>query len=139
MSEGKKEAPAIGVSLQMTIDQKRTLVLQTHVPQEEASSLNGVLDTITKAADRQDAKYLVEHVRRLLRQAERNYMDTEAGIERQRDDARAAWEASGRQGEFTVGGTVAADVNNGLKSLVRFREEIAAHRDEIARLEAVAE
>lgn len=139
MTEEVKELPAIGVSLQVVLDQSRTLVLQTHVAREDQAVINGVLDQLTRASDRQEAKYMVEKVKRLLRQAERNYIDTENGIERRSADARAEWEAGNRAGEFTLTGAAAVDVNNSLKSLARFREEMDAHRAEIDRLEKLAE
>ena len=139
MSDGSKEAPAIGISLQVTLDQRRTLVLQSHVPQSEKETLNAVLDSLTKAADRQDAKYTIEAVRRLLRQAERNALDTISGMERSKTAAYEAWKESGRDGEPELKGSVATDISNSLKSLERFKEEIEAHHQELARLEALAE
>lgn len=139
-SEDPVKVPAIGVSLQVTLDQRRQLVLQSHADQENPAQLDVLLDRLTRAADRQDAKYLVETVKRLLRQAERNLLDTEAGMARTYEAAQQEWEADGsRQGEFKASGSVATDINNSRKSADRFREEIAAHTAEIARLEKLAE
>ena len=131
--------PAIGISLQIQLDQRRQLVFQSHVDQEQPEALDKLLDRLTKAGDRQDAKYHVEAVKRLLRQAERNAVDTQNAMDRLTKAAYAEWEASERQGEFKMAGSTAVDVNNSLKSLERFKEEIEAHKAEIERLEKLAE
>jgi hypothetical protein len=137
-TEQTTPAPAIGVSLEVKLDQGRSLVLQTHVARENPAELDSVLDVLTKSADRQDAKYRLAHMRRLLHQAEQNLSDTEAAIGRVYNAAKSAWADGERRGEFKVEGAAAVDISNSEKTAIRFREEIAAHQAEIERLENMA-
>lgn len=139
VDQDTKAAPAIGVSLQVTLDQARTLVLQTHVPQEAGKdTLNGVLDTVAAAADRLEARYILVHRRRLLRQAEQNLEDTLVQQGRSFEAAKQVWQEAHPGREFKLEGASAADYTNAEKTIGRFREEIEQHKAEIVRLEELA-
>lgn len=137
--EGDKAAPAIGVSLQVTLDQARTLVLQTHVPQEAGKAgLDTALDIVAASADRLEARYILVHRKRLLKQAEQNLEDTIASQARAYEAAQQLWKENHPERPFKAEGAAAADYQNAQKTIVRFKEEIAQHVAEIARLEELA-
>lgn len=137
--EGDKTAPAIGVSLQVTLDQARTLVLQTHVPQEVGKAgLDAALDIVAASADRLEARYILVQRRRLLRQAEQNLEDTLTQQSRNLEAAKQLWAENNPDRVFKPEGATAADYQNAEKVIARFREEIAQHREELARLEELA-
>lgn len=132
-------APAIGVSLQITLDQARTLVLQTHVPQEAGKvGLDSALDTIAASGDRLEARYVLVHRRRLLAQAEQNLSDTIVAQSRNFEAAKIAWAEENADRPFKAQGSVAADYESAEKMIARYRDEIAQHKEEIARLEELA-
>ena len=57
----KLEAPAIGISLSLNIEGGRSLVFQTHVPQDCGQEhIDGVLDKCQKAASRQVSYSTIE-------------------------------------------------------------------------------
>lgn len=135
----KAAAPAIGVSLQVTLDQARTLVLQTHVALTDGpGALNHVLDTVAASADRLEARYILVHRKRLLRQAEQNLEDTVAQQARNFEAAQQMWAEANPDRPFKAEGAAAADYQNAEKTIARFREEIEQHKAEVARLEELA-
>lgn len=74
MTEDAAKVPAIGISLNVQIDNKRTLCLQSHCDATaSASELNDLLDKIGTAADRQQAKYELEGLEFQLAQNRKLY------------------------------------------------------------------
>ena len=56
----KQKEVALGVTFQLDIGEKRHIVMQTYIGRDcEIGALNGMLDKIGKAMDRQNAKYRV--------------------------------------------------------------------------------
>lgn len=138
-TQSEKAAAAIGVSLQVTLDQARTLVLQTHVAVDGGKpALDNVLDVVAAAADRLEARYILVHRRRLLRQAEQNLEDTITQQSRNFEAAKQLWAENNPDRPFKPEGATAADYQNAEKTIGRFREEIEQHKTEIARLEELA-
>ena len=68
MNDSKGEtAPALGISLSAQFAGGRTVVFQTHVPQDVPKvDLDNMMDTLNAVADRQEAFYAQEQARRQL-------------------------------------------------------------------------
>lgn len=68
MNDSKGEtAPALGISLSAQYAGGRTVVFQTHVPQDMAQEkLDDMMDKLNAVADRQEAFYAQEQARRQL-------------------------------------------------------------------------
>lgn len=68
MSDSKGEtAPALGISLSLQYAGGRTVVFQTHVPQETLQAgVDEILDRLNGSADRAEAYYAQEQARRQL-------------------------------------------------------------------------
>ena len=65
--KGKVESPVIGLSLNAQFAGGRTVVFQTHVPQDvTVDGLNVILDKLNSVADRAEAYYAQEQARRHL-------------------------------------------------------------------------
>lgn len=57
MTEQKEGAPAIGISYSVQVDDKRSLVFQTFVPQDaDVKAINNLTDKLELVAGRQEAK-----------------------------------------------------------------------------------
>jgi hypothetical protein len=66
-AKGKVESPVIGLSLNAQFAAGRTVVFQTHVPQDvTAEGLGVILEKLNGVADREEAFYAQEGARRQL-------------------------------------------------------------------------
>jgi hypothetical protein len=66
-AKGKTESPVIGLSLNAQFAAGRTVVFQTHVPQDvTAEGLGVILEKLNGVADREEAFYAQEQARRQL-------------------------------------------------------------------------
>lgn len=66
-AKGKVESPVIGLSLNAQFAAGRTVVFQTHVPQDvTAKGLGVILEKLNGVADREEAFYAQEQARRQL-------------------------------------------------------------------------
>lgn len=97
---------ALGITFQVAMDEKRSLVIQTHTIRDApAEELNGVLDKVADAVDRVSNRYRLRellliregHMRDLEQQME-GVTQTEARWEHE-------WSESGRRGPIKLTGT----------------------------------
>lgn len=66
-AKGKVESPVIGLSLNAQFAAGRTVVFQTHVPQDVTpEGLGAILEKLNGVADREEAFYAQEQARRQL-------------------------------------------------------------------------
>jgi len=132
----QQPAPALGVSLSVNLSATHALVMQTHVPADCSNpELDSLLDRMTRAADRQSAKYKLVDLRKglelhetTLDRAVRDLNDLDARH-------RADYDKRGKAGDFRLDARQAADRENTLKSIQRFKEEIAKLKLEIENAE----
>ena len=152
------EAPAIGISLQHQLPgranstEARSLVFQTYVPFfASEAEINGALDKIVKASERQQAKVELpmlrdkaRHLRKFIARAteDMDRLDSQAAL------LRNGWvqqhQASGRRGEFKPSASQQTELNNSRTqrdnaktTLERALEDLADCEAEIAQLEKV--
>jgi hypothetical protein len=135
--------PALGCSYQIVLDKdaRRQLVFQMHVPVDTGLDvINGMLDKIGKAADRQIAIYELQEARRFLDDHKR----TAHSLAKQREEmdalAQARWEESNRKGDWNPEKMPAAEKqarHNVNISVERYREGIQKYTKLIADLEPV--
>lgn len=138
MTEKPAASPAIGISLQVVLDQNRTLVLQAHVDRQSPGELDATLDALTKAADRQDAKYSLEHELAAQDVSLRNLADIQKEFANTYEAAKSEWTESGRVGDFKAEGGVAAELGKKDTLLANLRQEIERRAAKIKRLEELA-
>lgn len=130
------EARAIGFSVQITLDDKRTIVAQTHLGQDESqAAVDKVLDKITASVERQKKRFLLNDLKRWFPTKQKK-------LEEQRKlltvvDARhqAEWTRQGKKGAFKLDPKQEGERNTVFSGIDRYIEEIAIDEAEIAALE----
>ena len=147
MSHDVEKTPAIGISYQVGISETRQVVFQCFVPMDcEAAELNGTLDKLRVAADRQEATVLLPQKRARLAAFRKGHDRSLEDIERIDAQRREAAELrrtnnAGRRTdklsaqETAQEGKAQADRANALVTVQRHESEIAALEAEIADLE----
>lgn len=134
-----EKLPAIGISLNVVLDPaaQRTLVLQTHVAQEDGEAkLNEVLDLIFRASDRQVDGYALvglvkqrDEMAKNLTFAEMDMLSIKAGIE-------AAHQASGKKGPVKATGNSAQAEKQAEAHIKKMHESISVQDRQILALRA---
>lgn len=149
----KEEMPAVGVSLNISLGAGRALVIQTHVGQDD--DIDGLLDRMLTASDRQKAKYEISEIEDELRRMKLMQGDRQRDLDRfkegkeletiraEGDQLLHAHTSSGRKGEFKFPtnyvqrlAAVQKDFEMKLKGA---QIEFDRHTNEIMRLESEIE
>lgn len=95
------DTPAIGMSLSIEIGRGRSIVFQSHIERDsDLPAINSLLDKITAAADRQQAKCAVEDLRhryQLQKSALENLMLDFYKIEEREAKEEREWNADPRR------------------------------------------
>lgn len=130
MADGSKPeaqtAPALGISMNVQVDGNRQLALQTFVGRDDPPSvLNAALDRITKAVDRQVAKYMLVSLKKELHQHRKALEDQTKDKARVDQANRERWEETGRKGAYKLDPKEKAALANIEASKQKYESEIA--------------
>lgn len=128
---------ALGFSVNVQVDGNRQIAFQTFVSRDgPLGDLNAALDKITKAADRQVAKYMLVSLRKELRQREQAVKDQAEDLARVEAENHKRWDDSGRKGPYKLDAKESAALNNIEISKGKFIADIADIKARIAENEA---
>ena len=135
-SPDEKEIAA-QVTMTAQTSSNRSIVMQTYLPRDAALGMyHGVLDKMSTAIDRQEAKANLEGLEaeqaleeKTLKAMEEDYLAVPAR-------ARAAWQASGRKGEYKPSPQEQAQKGQAEQGIKRFRESIEKRKGAIAKCRA---
>ena len=131
------ELPAIGISFKAVPANDREIVFQTHVAQDVSKEeLNGLLDRLADACERQGAKVALVQLRKELEKHEKHVRQMGEDLVRIDEKARDEWEKSSRRGPYTMSKTDAAAKAQATVTKARFEEEIDKIKEQIAEFEA---
>lgn len=119
--------PAIGLSMNVQLDKagQRTIVFQTHVPQDASEGeINALFDLAFRTTRRQEHRYFVVEMTEQLKLREKELKFAKADIARL--DAKAAqdWVSSGKTGTPKFRGNEETQRNNALVNIRRLEAEI---------------
>ena len=96
--KGKVESPVIGISLNAQFAGGRTVVFQTHVPQDvTVDGINVILDKLNSVADRAEAYYAQEQARRQLEVEQKAVANMQRRLSEIDANIRTKMEADGRR------------------------------------------
>lgn len=130
---------AVAVTMTAQISQNRSIVMQTYIPRDaEVDWYHHMLDKLSKAVDRQEAKASLEA-------EEANLALEEKTLKQQREDfvaieerAQTAWEHSRKKGPWPgLTAAEAAQKGTAATNIRRFEEAITKRKAEIAKLKAL--
>lgn len=151
-----QEAPALGFSLQVDLGAGRIATLQTFLPNDcPQHALDGMLDKMTKAGDRQRAHYKIEELQADLKKVQSaidqaqydidktnadhdtamqlrhaEYDTLQSKLDKLMETARDEHVGSGRRGEFKLRGTTQSAHNAGTSAVEKAKEEIIKAENE---------
>jgi len=101
MGEPIEQVPTIGISLNLELPGKKTLVLQS-LAERDGDNLDAVLDKIRVAADRQFSHCLLDDLNRQLEQEKKIAVDHANRIAIVEENHNRRWLASNRKGEMKL-------------------------------------
>lgn len=132
--------PALGISIQYGVDERRQIVFQTHVPLgASAEEVNAVLDHAMVAADRQEARYELVKLRRDLEETDRQLGFIKEDFKNIETNARERWERSNKRGEFKLSESDLTARKNSMATIKRYEDAVAALKRKIAAQEKIVE
>jgi hypothetical protein len=142
MKEAAKEdrppldkVPAIGVSYTITLDEKRAIVMQTHIDGEAPlAEINQLLDKLGAAGDRQELRYRLEKLDKEI--AEHESALTRIDVDMAAMDATHAARADGKRNK-TLGDHDRVARENAVKTRGKWAEELARRLKERERIEKI--
>lgn len=133
---GEDAGRAIGFSFNITLDDKRQIVAQTHVDQGATDEeINFVLDKITASVRRQKDQFYLADLKRWLPVKKRKLEEQRKMFGLVEERHKAEWAAGNKKGEFKLGAKEESERKTALSGIDRYMEEIAIDEQEIADLE----
>lgn len=152
-SIGEIEAvTVIGVSYQHQLDKEKGLVFQTHIPSNASpSAINGALDRLVDAAERQRARVripVLEHdiqtKEDLIYRAQSEMFRLDKERELAREQAVNQWRGAGKRGEVRISATqqnedqkALGQRNQVVQNAELFKNQLIGDRNELAQLKAL--
>lgn len=132
-------AAALGFSYSVQVDDKRNIVLQSHVSLDcSPAELNAALDKMGNAVERQAARYTVIALRRSLAMQKKQLRRVTEDLVRQDEISHSAFRAAGKKGIFKLTEQQEVHRANVLVTQGRFKEEIEDIERELAAAQAIA-
>jgi hypothetical protein len=146
-------APALGFSITSNITDRSQIVVQSFVPLDATDEqINAVLDKVTKACDRQRAKYLVNDFKlkaqleeQSLEAQKKTMEDRVAKLADLKNTYQAEWSTSNRRGEFRMTSQqetniskVQTEIENMGKTVEAMKQNVERYKSNLAELEAQA-
>jgi len=129
--------PAIGFSIDCKINDRRAYVTQTYLPiKASTAEINGLLDRLMSAADRQEVRYRLKDMRLLLEKAEQELPMHEKGLVQFEETTVREHQASGRRANFEWKGAQAASRENKIQNVAIARVNIDRIKKGIVEAEA---
>lgn len=133
------DVPAIMVSMDHQVSEGRIIRFSTGIPRDvPAPELNALLDKLSAATDRQQAKYELERLEEGVKREEKLYVQQQEDLARMDGEAAAVW-ARTKRTDWTpdkLTGAQLKDRENAQVSIARRRDMIVASREQIAKLKA---
>ncbi len=136
-TDEEKEA-AIGVTVSVQIGQGRSIVLQTALPRDaDLRDYHATLDKIGEAVDRQEAKYMLLSLKKVLANRQRSLKIHEQQFMEIDNLSEATWKASPRKGEHRLTPAEIARKDNLRTNVEQARIEIASIEADITECELI--
>ncbi len=137
MDDIEKE-PSIGISYTVELPGKKALVMQSFIGRDcEPKDLNGVLDKIRIAADRQFAFGAVQQLKLQLEQEQKIASDHAVRMAQVDDNIQREWGTRGRKGDITLSAKQQQEQAQSRAHAEECRKRIAKVKADIAEYEAM--
>jgi hypothetical protein len=140
MSEKLELLPSIGISLSVNIEGGRSLVFQTHVPQDcSQDALDGLLDKCQRAITRQTTYSSIEKIEEQVGIQEKMLVQLKAAkrkIDDKYNNMRVVAEESGRRTAPKLSEKEAAEKDQLERNINQTVETIASFNNMVAELKA---
>lgn len=129
-------APALGFSISAKLNNKREIVVQSHVPLDmPAEEVSKILDGILDQLDRQDTRYRLKDLYTMVEVDTTNIATHREQAADLQNKYAAEFAASGRRGEFRLAGQQKTNVDNLHKTIEGLTERVTKVKLEIAEAE----
>ena len=132
-----EKTPSIGISYTVELPGKKALVMQSFVERDcSEADLNGVLDKVRKAADRQFSFGYVDILKKELEQQERLANDHATRMAALDERIKSDWTRSAKKGDPRLGPKEQDEQRKAFAHADECKRRIAAVKAEIAEHEA---
>lgn len=130
---------ALGFSYSIQIDDRNSLVLQSHLPLDcPPSAIDAALDKMANAVARQGAKFTIIALKRSLKMQTKQLRRVTEDLALQDEASQLAFKVAGKKGSYQLNQQQEIARRNVLVTQLRFKEEILDIEEEIAAAEKLA-
>ena len=133
-----EEIPSIGISYTVELPGKKALVLQSFVSRDApVADLNGVLDKVRVAADRQFAFGAMQQIKLGIEQETKNLSDYRRNLAIVDENVKRNWERSNRKGDPKLSAAEETAQRQAFTNIRAGEERIAKLKADLADYEAM--
>lgn len=133
MSEQVETVPTIGISLQVELPGKKQLVLQSFVSRDaDVSEVNGVLDKIRVASERQFAFGMLEVLKMELETQEKLAHDHAERMKIVDENMKREWDRRGKRGDYQLSSKEQNEQRQAYATAEECKRRIAKVKQQIA-------
>ena len=127
---------AMGVTYQIQIGERRSIVVQTHVGRgDDPKQLNALFDKVMAATDRVHAVYRLQELQREHKLLTKQFAMSLDNLSETKARWQAEWERKSKRGPVELAGNQREIETNTLKQHDRFRAQLAELEQDIQDLE----
>jgi hypothetical protein len=127
---------ALGVTYQITIDERRAIVIQTHVTRDcNERDLNSLFDKVMKVTDRVHAIYRVQELRLDLKREHNQLALSMTNLGQTKERWQTEWQRKGKRGPFEQTGDQSKLEDQMEVQHNRMRDNVKSLEAQIAALE----
>lgn len=127
----------VGIRFACTVGNGRQIEMTAGIPLDwESPKINGILDKLASAMDRQSLRYQLHDMKQLLEQTERQLMTNRQQLANYEQKCLTEWEIGGRKGEWRATESQRKQSDNFKNNATHLAEQITKIRADIKDVEA---
>lgn len=134
-----EKAVAAAITITSQVGTNRSIVVQTYLDRDASLAVfNTVIDKLTKAVDRQEARLQLEALEADLARSKKNLLRASEDFQHIEARAQKAWEQRGKKGAFRLSEAELTQKSQAVGLIERLKEEVTRLEEAIAKARGIS-